>query len=48
MSKDVAVLYRKEGSIGEIALNRPNNRNAMNGETLAAFGKIIDSVKQDR
>lgn len=48
MSKDVAVLYRKEGSIGEIALNRPHNRNAMNGETLAAFGKIIDSVKQDR
>ncbi|GMV55174.1 MAG: putative enoyl-CoA hydratase echA8 [Betaproteobacteria bacterium] len=43
-----AVLYRKEGLVGEITLNRPDNRNAMNPETLGAFQRVIDQVIADR
>ncbi len=41
MDNDSAVLYRKEGAIGEITLNRPHNRNAMNGETFTLSSQPI-------
>lgn len=37
MSSDPAVLYAREGHVGVITLNRPDNRNSMTPELLAAF-----------
>jgi enoyl-CoA hydratase/carnithine racemase len=42
------VLYDKKGKIAVIILNRPDNRNSMNGETMPAFQKALEKVKQDR
>ena len=40
------ILYEKKETIGIITLNRPENRNSMDSETLPAFRKILDQVKQ--
>jgi enoyl-CoA hydratase/carnithine racemase len=37
MSSDPAVLYAREGHVGVITLNRPDNRNSMTPELLNAF-----------
>ena len=37
MSSDPAVLYHRDGHIGVITLNRPDNRNSMTPELLKAF-----------
>jgi enoyl-CoA hydratase/carnithine racemase len=42
------VLYDKQDKIGTITLNRPENRNSMDQETMPAFQKILDRVRQDR
>lgn len=41
------ILYEKQDNIGIITLNRPDNRNSMDQETMPAFQKILDQVKQD-
>jgi len=41
------ILYEKQHNIGIITLNRPDNRNSMDQETMPAFQKILDQVKQD-
>jgi enoyl-CoA hydratase/carnithine racemase len=42
------ILYDKENNIGTITLNRPDNRNSMDPETMPAFQRILDQVKQDK
>ena len=42
------ILYDKQDKIGTITLNRPENRNSMDCETMPAFQKILDRVRQDR
>jgi enoyl-CoA hydratase/carnithine racemase len=42
------ILYDKQDKIGTITLNRPENRNSMDPETMPAFQKILDRVRQDK
>jgi enoyl-CoA hydratase/carnithine racemase len=42
-----AVRYEVNNNIAEITLNRPENRNSMTEEVLAAFAKAVDAVKND-
>jgi methylglutaconyl-CoA hydratase len=39
---------RRDGPVGHIALNRPEVRNAFNGEVVAELSDWADSAKQDR
>ncbi len=41
------ILYDKQDKIGIITLNRPDNRNSMDLETMPAFQKVLDRVRQD-
>ncbi|MFK7905549.1 MAG: enoyl-CoA hydratase/isomerase family protein, partial [Chitinophagales bacterium] len=42
------VLYRKEGKVGVITLNRPKNYNAITDELLADFGEALDAAMVDK
>ena len=42
------ILYDKKDKIAVITLNRPDNRSSMDRETMPAFQKMLDQVKQDR
>jgi enoyl-CoA hydratase/carnithine racemase len=46
--EDNAVLFEAKGTIGIVTLNRPDNRNSMDSETLPAFREIIGQVKNNR
>ncbi|MCG8565043.1 MAG: enoyl-CoA hydratase/isomerase family protein [Desulfobacterales bacterium] len=41
------VCYELDGNIALIRLNRPENRNSMDGETLPAFQRALEKVKAD-
>ncbi len=41
------VLYRKEGKVGIITLNRPDNYNAINDDLLRDFGDALDEAMID-
>ncbi|MEZ4885134.1 MAG: enoyl-CoA hydratase-related protein [Chitinophagales bacterium] len=41
-------LYRKEGKVGIITLNRPNNYNAITDELLSDFGEALDAAMIDK
>lgn len=41
------ILYDKQEKIATITLNRPDNRNSMDLETMPAFQKALDQVRQD-
>mgnify|MGYP003344256397 FL=1 len=41
------VEYEKRGKIGVITLNRPEARNAINGDVAAAFEAAIDALEGD-
>lgn len=41
------ILYRREGGIARITLNRPEKRNALNAEVIAALGEALDRSAQD-
>ncbi|MBA3011144.1 MAG: enoyl-CoA hydratase/isomerase family protein [Proteobacteria bacterium] len=41
------ILYEKSDKIAIITLNRPENRNSMDPETMPAFHKILEQVRQD-
>ena len=45
---DSPVLFGVEGSVGVLALNRPDNRNSMDAEVLPAFEKAIKKVRKNR
>ena len=47
MSSDEAVLYARQGHIGVITLNRPDNRNSMTPELLAAFERCARAAAAD-
>jgi enoyl-CoA hydratase/carnithine racemase len=42
-----AVRYRRDGAIGMITLDRPDNRNSMTPELLSAFGEAARRAKDD-
>jgi enoyl-CoA hydratase len=42
-----AVEYRKEGHVGFITLNRPEARNAVNGDVAQGLESAIDAVESD-
>ncbi|NDD87023.1 MAG: enoyl-CoA hydratase, partial [Actinobacteria bacterium] len=41
------VEYEKRGKVGVITLNRPEARNAINGDVAAAFEAAIDKLEGD-
>ncbi len=42
-----AVLYEVAGGIGELTLNRPENRNAMTPDVLAGLAEAVERAKAD-
>lgn len=44
---EAAVLVEKSGFITTIQLNRPENRNSMNADLMAAFFEAVDGVRRD-
>jgi enoyl-CoA hydratase/carnithine racemase len=45
---DAPVLYEVKEKIATITINRPENRNSMDTETLAAFRESVQKVKADK
>lgn len=45
--QSAAVLYHREGTIGVITLNRPDNRNSMTPELLDGFVEAIGAVRDE-
>jgi enoyl-CoA hydratase/carnithine racemase len=43
-----AVTYRREGAVGVVAMNRPDNRNSMTAELLDAFAAASAAARGDR
>jgi enoyl-CoA hydratase/carnithine racemase len=43
-----AVTYRRDGAIGVVAMNRPDNRNSMTAELLDAFASASAAARADR
>jgi enoyl-CoA hydratase len=41
------VEYEKRGKVGVITLNRPEARNAINGDVASAFEAAIDQLEAD-
>jgi enoyl-CoA hydratase/carnithine racemase len=46
-ANDTPVLYRSEGYIGIVTLNRPEERNCMTPELLQSFGEAVAQAKAD-
>ena len=44
---DAPILFNVEDMVGLITLNRPDNRNSMDSETMPAFLEAIEQVKKD-
>jgi len=44
---DTPVLVEKTGYIAQITLNRPENRNSMTADLMAAFFEAVETVKSD-
>ena len=42
-----AVTYRRDGAVGVIQLNRPENRNSMTSELLDAFAAASEAARRD-
>ena len=45
---DTPVLFEIKGKIALITLNRPGNRNSMDGETMPAFRRALDMVRDNK
>ena len=45
---DEPVLFKTKGNIAQITLNRPDNRNSMNDETMPAFSEAVSRAKEDK
>jgi enoyl-CoA hydratase len=45
---DAPVLLEKMDKIAQITLNRPQNRNSMDGEVMPAFLDVVNRVKEER
>ena len=46
--REAPVLYSVTDGVAEITLNRPDNRNSMTPDVLAAFAKAVNAVKTDK
>lgn len=44
---DAPVLFHREGAIGVVTLNRPDNRNSMTPEVLDGFTQVIHDARAD-
>ncbi|MEM7447125.1 MAG: enoyl-CoA hydratase/isomerase family protein [Myxococcota bacterium] len=47
MSSERAVYYERNGWVGQIVLNRPDNRNSMTGALLDAFALASEEARKD-
>lgn len=47
MPKNAPVILEKENHVARIILNRPENRNSMDGEVMPAFLEAVGRVKSD-
>ncbi|MBN1849701.1 MAG: enoyl-CoA hydratase/isomerase family protein [Deltaproteobacteria bacterium] len=47
LEKDVPVIYKRQGKVGHIILNRPEKRNALNSTVWQAIGKAVAAAKRD-
>ncbi|MFH1125408.1 MAG: enoyl-CoA hydratase/isomerase family protein [Pseudomonadota bacterium] len=45
---DAPIVFEIRGNIAQITLNRPDNRNSMNEETMPAFRDAISQAKKNR
>jgi enoyl-CoA hydratase len=45
---NVNILVEKKGNIGKIKINRPNNLNALNKETIIELTKAIEELEKDK
>ncbi|MBW1782298.1 MAG: enoyl-CoA hydratase/isomerase family protein [Deltaproteobacteria bacterium] len=45
---DAPILFEKRGPIAQITLNRPDNRNSMDDETMPAFDEAVSRAKEDK
>ena len=48
MSNFETILFRKEGAIAYITINRPKAMNALNTQVIEELGKAVDLVEADR
>ena len=46
--EEASVLYRREGNIGIITLNRPHRLNALNSALLKTFMETLDAARRDK
>lgn len=42
-----AVIYERQGHVGIVTLNRPDNRNSMTADLLAGFAAAVDEARAD-
>ena len=42
------ILFETTKNIAQITLNRPDNRNSMNDETMPAFSEAVSRAKEDK
>jgi len=45
---DAPILFKTKGNIAQITLNRPDNRNSMDNETMPAFSGAVSRAKEDK
>ncbi len=45
---DAPILYEIRGTIAQITLNRPDNRNSMDEETMPAFRDVVGEAEKNR
>ena len=45
---DAPILFETTKNIAQITLNRPDNRNSMNDETMPAFSEAVSRAKDDK
>ncbi len=45
---DAAILFKTKGNIAQITLNRPDNRNSMDDETMPAFNEAVSQANENR
>ena len=45
--QDRSILYHKEGTVGTLTFNRPDNRNSMDAETLEDFKTCVGKIERD-
>ena len=48
MMSNAPILFKTKRNIAQITLNRPDNRNSMDDETMPAFNEAVSRAKEDK